>query len=114
MAGAAVFVAILWALPVDVADPRSVPVVFLLAAGLELAGLPFLAALSRRFERTADRFSLDLTGDAETYERAHRELALANLSDLAPPRLLYLAFFTHPTAPERIAFGRAWAASHSL
>lgn len=103
MLGAAAFVVVLWALPIDVADPRQVPRILFLAAVLELATLPFGSALSRRLERTADRFSLELTGDRETYVHAFRELALANLSDLDPPRLLYLALFSHPTAPERIA-----------
>ncbi|HEY6030423.1 MAG TPA: M48 family metalloprotease, partial [Gaiellaceae bacterium] len=103
MLGAAAFVVVLWALPLDVADPRRVPRILFLAAVLELATLPFGSALSRRLERTADRFSLELTGDRETYVQAFRELALANLSDLDPPRVLYLALFSHPTAPERIA-----------
>jgi STE24 endopeptidase len=62
--------------------------------------------LSRRFERTADRFSLELTGDREGYADVHRRLAKANLSDLDPPRAYYLVFHGHPTAPERIAAGR--------
>jgi STE24 endopeptidase len=106
MAGAAAFVAILWALPLEVADPRSAPRILFVSAVLELVGLPFMSALSRRFERAADRFSLELTGDAETYERAFRELAVANLADLDPPRPLYWAMFSHPTPPERIAAGR--------
>lgn len=106
MLGAAAFVAILWALPLDVADPRRVPRILFVSSCLELAALPFSSALSRRFERTADRFALELTGDRETYARAFRELALANLSDLDPPRALYLALFSHPTAPERIAAGQ--------
>jgi STE24 endopeptidase len=91
-------------------DPRVVPLVLLLGVLLELAGAPLLAALSRRFEREADRGSLELTGDPESFERAHRKLALSNLSDLDPPRALYLLLFTHPTPPERIAAARAWAA----
>jgi hypothetical protein len=35
-------------------------------------------------------------------------LARRNLSDLAPPRLVYLLLFSHPTPPERLAFARAW------
>ena len=45
------------------------------------------------------------------FERAHVELARKNLSELDPPRLAYLLMFTHPTPPERLAFGRAWAAT---
>jgi STE24 endopeptidase len=70
--------------------------------------IPFLAALSRRFERAADRFSLDLTGDPEAYERLHVELARENLADLDPPRAFHLALHSHPTPAERIAAGRAW------
>jgi STE24 endopeptidase len=84
----------------------------LLAAGLQLIALPFGAALSRRWERVADNFALGLTGDAAVFEDTFRTLALANLSDLDPPRALYYALFSHPTVPERIAFGRGWASAH--
>jgi STE24 endopeptidase len=94
-------------------DPHVVPLVLLLAALLELAAAPLVAALSRRFEREADRGSLELTRDLESFEEAHRRLALSNLSDLAPPRFLYLLLFTHPTPPERIAAARRWASSHT-
>lgn len=88
-------------------SPRDLPLALLLLSGLELAGLPLLAAVSRRWERVADRWSLDLTHDLEAFERAHVGLARDNLSDLAPPRLAYVLLFTHPTPPERLAFGRA-------
>jgi STE24 endopeptidase len=110
MAGAAVGVLVLWAaLGTAVARPSELPVVLLLFTGLELLALAPGAALSRRWERAADRCSLELTGDAAAFERAHVGLARANVSDLFPPRLVYLLLFSHPTAPERLAFGRAWA-----
>jgi STE24 endopeptidase len=112
LAGAAVAVAVLWAvLGTRVASPRELPQALLLLLGLELLGLAPGSWLSRRWERAADRCSLDLTGDAAAFERAHLGLARRNLSDLAPPRLAYLLLFSHPTAPERLAAGRAWAAS---
>ena len=37
-----------------------------------------------------------------------RKLARANLADLDPSRLTYLALFTHPTPPERIAAARTF------
>jgi STE24 endopeptidase len=107
MAGAAGAVLLLWAaLGTNAAAPRELPVVLLLALALELAALPAGSALSRRWERAADRCSLELTGDAATFEHAMRELARRNLSDLAPPRLVYLLLFSHPTPPERIALAR--------
>jgi STE24 endopeptidase len=108
MAGAVFFVVFLWAvlqwpaLP-EPSSPRVVPVVLFFGALLELPALAPGAALSRRWERDADRFSLELTGDREIYRTTHLDLARANLADLDPPRLLYALVFTHPTPPERLA-----------
>jgi STE24 endopeptidase len=113
MGGAAAAVALLWAvLGTRVADPRTLPEALLLLLALELAALAPGAALSRRFERAADRCSLDLTEQPAAFARAHLELARRNLSDLDPPHLVYLLLFSHPTAPERLALGRAWRAAH--
>src|SRR5947209_235115 len=109
MLGAAVTVAVLWAAVAHPGDLRNAPLVLLVASALELGGLPVAAAVPRRWEREADRFSLDVTRDPEAFEAAHRALATANLSDLDPPRPVYALLFTHPTPPERIAAGRAWA-----
>ena len=114
MAGAAVAVALLWVvLGTRVADPRTLPEALLLLLALELGTLAPGAALSRRFERAADRCSLELTKQPAAFARAHLELARRNLSDLEPPRLVYLLLFSHPTAPERLALGRAWHAAHA-
>ena len=113
MAGAALAVAVLWAvLGTRMADPRTLPEALLLLLALELAALAPGAWLSRRFERAADRCSLELTQQPAAFARAHLELARRNLSDLEPPRLVYLLLFSHPTAPERLAFGRAWDAAN--
>jgi STE24 endopeptidase len=109
MLGAAVAVLVLWAtLGTRVASPRVLPQALLLLMALELLGLAPAAALSRRWERQADRCSLELTGDLEAFERAHLELARKNLADLAPPRLVYLLLFSHPTPGERLALAREW------
>ena len=101
MAGAAAFVIVL-----RLVRPHPIPhdgAALALAASLaELGALPLLAALSRRFERSADRFSLTVTGDAEAFRRLHRRLALTNLAELEPPVWLYYGLMTHPTPPQRI------------
>jgi STE24 endopeptidase len=114
MAGAIAGVLVLWAvLGTRIASPRELPQALLLFLLLELTGLAPGAALSRRWERQADRFSLELTGDLGAFERAHVDLARKNLSDLVPPRLAYLLLFSHPSPPERLALGRAWARSRA-
>jgi len=120
MAGAATVVLVLWGLlswpalleaigAFGPGDPRVVPFLLLVAGVFELLGLPLGAALSRRWEREADRSSLELTRDPEAFESAHRRLARANLADLEPPPAVYGLLFSHPTPPERIAAARAWA-----
>ena len=115
MAGAVIAVLVLWGvLGTRVADPRTLPEAPLLLLALELVSLAPGAWLSRRFERAADRWSLELTKKPDAFGRAHLELARRNLSDLEPPRPVYLLLFSHPTPPERLAFGRAWSAEHPL
>jgi STE24 endopeptidase len=108
MAGSGVAVLVVWGVLSwhGSSGPRSVPLVLLTFSVLELVALPFGTWLSRRWERTADRFALELTGDGPALEQMHRRLALANLADLDPPPLLYALLFTHPTPPERIAAAR--------
>jgi STE24 endopeptidase len=104
MCGAVAATLVVWAvLGTRVAEPHEVPLILLLGLGLSLASLPALTFVSRRWERVADRYSLELTGDRTAYESAFRRLARSNLSDLDPPQLLYLLLFTHPTPPERLA-----------
>jgi STE24 endopeptidase len=112
MAGAAAGVAVLWAvLGTRVGEPRNLPEALLLLLALELVALPAGSWLSRRWERAADRCSLDLTEDPAAFARVHVELARRNRSDLEPSRLVYLLLFSHPTPPERLAIGRAWQAA---
>ena len=112
MAAVALWIVLLWAILGDrAASPRNLPLVLLVSTALRTAVLPFGAWVSRRFERVADRFSLELTRDLPAYERTHLGLARKNLGDLEPPKLAYVLLFSHPTTPERLAYGRAWTAA---
>ncbi|HEU5215268.1 MAG TPA: M48 family metalloprotease [Gaiellaceae bacterium] len=112
MAGAAFAVIVLWAvLGTRIAEPQALPEALLLLLALEVVALPPGSWLSRRWERAADRCSLDLTGDPAAFAAAHAGLARRNLSDLEPPRLVYAVLFSHPTPPERLALGREWSSS---
>ncbi len=104
MAAAAAGAVVLWlALGEDAGDSRNVPLALLVLGLLQLAALPAFAAISRRWERAADRFALELTGDPVAFESLFRRLATMNLADLAPPRAVRLFLGTHPTVAERIA-----------
>ncbi|MFE9425052.1 M48 family metalloprotease [Kitasatospora sp. NPDC006697] len=93
----------------DVADPRSLPLLAACAALLGALGGPPQAAVSRRIEARADRHALDLTRDPEQFIAMQRRLALTNVADVDPPRLLELLFASHPSTARRIAAARAWA-----
>ena len=102
--GAVAATIVVWAtLGTEAADPHRLPLVLLLGFGLGLAALPPSAAISRRWERTADRYALELTGEHDAFASAFRRLAATNLSDLDPPALVYSLLFTHPTTAERLA-----------
>ncbi|BBA96818.1 putative peptidase [Actinacidiphila reveromycinica] len=93
------------------ADPRSA---WLLAAAAAVGGAlagPLTAVLSRRIERRADQHALDTTGDPATFIAMQRRLTVANVADPAPPRVAHALLGSHPTAAERIAAARAWAAA---
>ena len=95
---------VVWAtLGTAVADAHRLPLLLLIALALTLVTGPATNALSRRWEHKADRFALELTGDRAAYEQTFRRLAASNLSDLDPPKLVYLLLFTHPTTPQRLA-----------
>jgi len=92
----------------DAADPRSLPLLAACAALIGAAAGPLQCAASRRIEARADRHALELTSDPEQFIAMQRRLAVANVSDVDPPRLLELLFATHPSAVHRIAAARAW------
>jgi STE24 endopeptidase len=95
-------------------DPAAVPVIILLYwLGLFLA-LPIENGISRRFERQADEFALELTGDAATQVSVERSLARNNLPDLVPPPLIEGLLYTHPKTLDRIVHAESWAAAHGI
>ena len=94
------------------ADPRRTALLLaLIVAGTFLAS-PVQNLVSRKIEARADYHSLRLTNDPTTFVAMQHQLAVTNLSGLTPSRWRYWLFATHPTTPERIAMGRAWAEAH--
>ena len=90
------------------ADPRSLPLLAACAALIGAVSGPAQCAVSRRIEARADRHALELTGDRRHFIAMQRRLAVANLSEVDPPRTLELLFATHPSPVRRIAAARAW------
>lgn len=64
---------------------------------------PALNAISRRFERQADRYALRQTGLRDAYRTAFARLARLNKDDPAPHWLEVVLFHSHPPIAERLA-----------
>jgi STE24 endopeptidase len=93
-------------------DPRRTALLLaMIAAGTTLAA-PVENLVSRRIEARADYHSLRLTNDPRNFVAMQHDLAVTNISGLNPRRWRYWMFASHPTSPERITMGRAWAAEH--
>ncbi|MCI0483017.1 MAG: M48 family metallopeptidase [candidate division NC10 bacterium] len=87
----------------DPADPAGLPLLALTLFVLSLVMLPVQNAISRHFERQADRTVLELTGNREAHIKVEVDLARANLADVTPPRWAVLLLYSHPPVLERIA-----------
>ena len=93
------------------ADVAGLPLFLLLLFVLNLASLPLQSAISRHFERQADRASLELTKNPAAFIRAEVDLARTNLADLDPPPALVWLLYTHPPVAERIRMAEAFGAT---
>jgi STE24 endopeptidase len=95
-------------------EPAAVPLALLTIAVLQLALLPGVGAISRRYEREADWLALRTTSDPEAFEGLTKKLAEVALADPDPPRWARIAFGTHPTPIERIELARTLARGEGL
>jgi STE24 endopeptidase len=81
----------------------------LLAAGaVSLVMVPAAHAMSRAFERKADRFALRLTSNPTAFISAMRRLGAQNLAEDDPSKLVQWLFYSHPPVRDRIAAAQAF------
>jgi STE24 endopeptidase len=96
------------------ADPRSTALLLAAVTVLTQAAGPVQNLMSRHIETRADVHSLALTRDPATFTAMQRSLSLRNLDDLSPNPIAYALWDTHPSGPQRMALGRAWARLHHV
>jgi STE24 endopeptidase len=94
-------------------EPAAMPVALLVLVVLSLLAQPLDNAISRHMETEADWQALQTTRDPAAMESLFRRFATTGLGDPNPPTAAYLAFETHPTLLQRIAFARAWRLRHA-
>jgi STE24 endopeptidase len=86
----------------DVADVAGLPLLLLAAGAVSLLMHPVAHAMSRAYERSADRFALDLTRNPDAFVSALRRLGAQNLAEERPSRIVQWLFHSHPPLRERI------------
>jgi STE24 endopeptidase len=89
-------------------DVAGLPLLLLAAGAVSLVMLPVAHAMSRAFERSADRFALDLTRNPGAFISAMRRLGAQNLAEEHPSQIVQWLFYSHPPIGERIADARAF------
>jgi len=89
-------------------DVAGLPLLVLAAGAVSLAAVPIAHALSRAFERRADRFALDLTRNPQAFISAMRRLGAQNLAEEHPSKIVQWLFYSHPPMLERIAAARTF------
>lgn len=87
--------------------------IVLIVFAVNFLAQPLHNAVSRRFERQADAYSMELTGDAESFIEAEKKLATDNLGDPYPPAAAKWFYGTHPSILERIIAAESYDARKS-
>jgi STE24 endopeptidase len=89
-------------------DVAALPLLLMAAGAVMVALRPAAYAMSRAYERSADRFALMLTRNPSAFISAMRRLSAQNLAEEEPSRLTQWLFYSHPPVRERIAAARAF------
>jgi STE24 endopeptidase len=84
-------------------DIAGLPLLLLTAGVVSLVMVPAAHAMSRHYERQADRFALTLTRNPTAFISAMRRLAAQNLAEEHPSKLVQWLFYSHPPIRERVA-----------
>ena len=89
-------------------DIANLPVILLYALIFNVILGPLGNCLSRKFEKDADRLSLESSGFKEAFISLMNKLAEQNLADISPNKWIKWFFFDHPPISERIKIADAY------
>jgi STE24 endopeptidase len=84
-------------------DVAGLPVLAMVAGGVEMALAPVRNFLSRRQERRADRYALEVTNNPEALASTLRRWGSQTLAEERPSRLVEWFFYSHPSLGDRTA-----------
>ena len=90
-------------------DVAGLPLLLLAAGAVSLVMVPIAHAISRAYERNADRFALDLTRNPAAFISAMRRLGAQDLAEDHPSKIVQWLFYSHPPIRERIAAAESFS-----
>ena len=93
----------------SLAHVTALPLLSWLLSVIAMALAPVQNMYSRRLERRADTYALELTRDPSAFESAMRRLGEINLADPNPSAFVKYTMYSHPPISERIARARRFA-----
>ena len=85
-----------------IGDFKSILVIILLISLISFLSLPLQNAVSRTFERQADNFTMQATGNPDAQIQLMLKLAESNLSNVSPHWYIKYFLYSHPPIIERI------------
>ena len=89
-------------------DFESLVLIYAIISALSVLISPILNAFSRKLERDADRFALDITKDKNAFISTMKKLAAQNLADQAPGHFYEIVLYSHPSISRRISFAESY------
>ncbi|MFE1245596.1 M48 family metallopeptidase [Fictibacillus sp. NPDC058756] len=87
-----------------VGDLAALPALLLIFSLLSFAVSPVENAVSRKAERDADQYAIQMTKNPKAAVGAFQQLATVSLSEVNPPKIVKWFLYGHPTMLERIHF----------
>ena len=93
---------------IELYDIAALPALLLYLSAFGFLMMPATNAVSRAFEREADRYALEKTGMSAEFIAAMEKLAVRNLADKEPRPLAEFLFYSHPSLSKRIAAAEAY------
>ena len=92
----------------EVSDYAGIPLLILFTALVSLVSMPVAMWFSRRSEKNADIFALEITGMKVEFCSAMQKLAEQNLSRKNPNKLVKWIFYSHPPIEDRIELAKKY------
>lgn len=97
-----------------IGDLAALPALLLIFSLLSFAVSPVENAVSRKAERDADLYAIQMTNNPKAAVGAFQELATVSLSEVNPPKLVKWFLYGHPTMLERIHFLDSYKTSKQM